>query len=497
MKKSIIKSILFVTCACALFAALSSLLRPVRNTKSFYEQTEDMVDVLLLGSSHTHCNINPNILWDEAGLAAQGFTTPMQPMSVTYYYLQEALKTQSPKLVVLDVFTLYPLETEDGYLDSDSPHLKRAANGLKLSPTKLEMVKNNVRQQEDAAQFILDLALYHNRWSIFTKNLDIDEFRYKGYLLSLGTSDKVTPITAEEHLTDYPKTTETARILPRNLDYLNKIVALTKEKGIDLLLVKTPNPATLKSTEQQAIYNSLHQYAETEQIPFIDFNGAFEKIGLDFSKDFLDEGHLNIFGAEKFSRYLAAYLTAHYSLEDRRPNPDYADWDAEVRAYLEFQHLLELKQVTDIREYAQRLADIDRYVIASSARNQFHMPEGFLTDSRSPLGIQNGVGNDTSYSYFSVYNKTDTDDARGYHYEEASDTSVLDYKNVRDGLPIILEIQSNHFEENSRASIKIDGTEYSINRTGLNFVVYDPVNQLVVDRFNVSPGSDEPYAITR
>ena len=58
------------------------------------------IDVLFLGSSHVHCNVNTQLLWDEYGMAAYLMTGAEQPLWNSYYNLKEALKTQKPRLVV-------------------------------------------------------------------------------------------------------------------------------------------------------------------------------------------------------------------------------------------------------------------------------------------------------------------------------------------------------------------------------------------------------------
>ena len=48
--------------------------------------------------------MNTQLLWDEYGMAAYLMTGAEQPLWNSYYNLKEALKTQKPKLVVLDMF---------------------------------------------------------------------------------------------------------------------------------------------------------------------------------------------------------------------------------------------------------------------------------------------------------------------------------------------------------------------------------------------------------
>ena len=72
--------------------------------KKFYMLDEDSVDVLILGSSHAFENINTGFLFDSYGIASYVLSGSVQPYWNTYYYLTEALKTQQPKVIILDAY---------------------------------------------------------------------------------------------------------------------------------------------------------------------------------------------------------------------------------------------------------------------------------------------------------------------------------------------------------------------------------------------------------
>ena len=68
----------------------------------YYRQPRDTVDVLAVGTSIAYAGINTNVLWEEYGIAAYDLCSAEQPFWVTYYTLQEALKTQTPRVILLD-----------------------------------------------------------------------------------------------------------------------------------------------------------------------------------------------------------------------------------------------------------------------------------------------------------------------------------------------------------------------------------------------------------
>lgn len=110
MKKTIqfiFKCILLVITACLLMTYFSIVLRPkyyeapddmTNKTEGFYALETNSLDVLFLGSSHSYYAFNPAILWKKTGAYSYVFAGECQPFSQTYYYLKQAIKTQTPQV---------------------------------------------------------------------------------------------------------------------------------------------------------------------------------------------------------------------------------------------------------------------------------------------------------------------------------------------------------------------------------------------------------------
>ena len=52
------------------------------NTKirGFYELEPNSLDVVFIGSSNVHCNINPNVIWNQYGITSYDFSCDMQDL---------------------------------------------------------------------------------------------------------------------------------------------------------------------------------------------------------------------------------------------------------------------------------------------------------------------------------------------------------------------------------------------------------------------------------
>lgn len=109
MKRSVTRIISFLIIFALVFFCWNSIFK-VKDSDGIYDLTkmydldDDTVDVLILGSSHAFESFNTGTLWDDHGMASYICGGSVQPMWNTYYYLKEVLKTQSPKLIVLEGF---------------------------------------------------------------------------------------------------------------------------------------------------------------------------------------------------------------------------------------------------------------------------------------------------------------------------------------------------------------------------------------------------------
>ena len=81
--------------------------------ESFWNLPNDTNDVLFFGTSHMVSGISPMEIYEKNGIVSYNLGTSCQPIQGTYYLLKEALKYQSPKVIVLDVSNLFYQGTED------------------------------------------------------------------------------------------------------------------------------------------------------------------------------------------------------------------------------------------------------------------------------------------------------------------------------------------------------------------------------------------------
>ena len=366
MRKNLIKLICFIFICILLFCRFHKVFNFIYgdcfySVTIFYEEPENSIDVLCFGSSHIFENINAGILWDEYGIASFNLCGSIQPLWNSYYYMKEALKTQNPKLIILDVFGA--IQTQE-YID----HSRIIKNnyGLRFSKDKIESVIVS-SPEESRMDYLLEYPTYHSRYSEIGRADFADHTgraiykNWKGFGINTNTTSYSEPknfyTDGMEELTDKVEY------------YLLKIIQLSKDNDIPLLLLKTPH---ILNQDQQKIYNRVAEIANANDIPFVNFNLFYHEIGLDFSTDYADSSHLNHLGNAKFTRYLAEHLKENYDIPDRRGDAGYESYDLMAADCGQIVYNFELTQIKDIGNYIDKTLEEDYvtvYTISGDYKN--------------------------------------------------------------------------------------------------------------------------------
>jgi hypothetical protein len=320
----------------------------------FYAEKKDDIDVLIMGSSNSFCTVDPIVLYDEYGIAAYDFGSSSQQMNMTYLYLKEALKKQSPKLVALEVNMLV-----GNSLDYENESALRW--GLTDMPLSLDKVKTIYEAtggiSADFFSYIFPIFRYHSRWNELSKTdytyFYSDKANYtKGYLETLSVYEETV------YLDGYMSEGE-AYVDERNIAYLDKIIELCRKNNIELLLFKSPREGWYKYET-----DAVRQIADERNIQFIDYNELYYngEFYIDVTNDFRDYEHLNNYGASKVTSSLGSYIKVVFDIPDRRGEVTANSWDkaSEYRARSNYQ---EYMSATTAQECLEMLQDDENYVL--------------------------------------------------------------------------------------------------------------------------------------
>lgn len=416
--------------------------------KTFYELEDNTVDVLVLGTSHAFEGINPAILWDDLGVTSYDLCGAMAPMWNSYYYLEEALKSQSPQLVILEAFSLVPTFEDD---EDASKYIKNTF-GLKPSGTKLEAIKETTG--EEWVSYGLAYIQYHNRYSELS---DIDFYPYRNdeplfsSWLGYGRNYSILPFEDRTFDNHYMY----LDLREKEEEYYRKIIGLCQEKEIPILIMAVPYGGY--SGIDMSFLNSGAMIAEELGVPFVDFNLYREAIGLDASTDFADYNHLSYVGSDRFSHYLAKFLDSNFELVSHdKTDTRYARWNRAYAYYVRDSFNHEISMVEETETYWEMLYALpDSYEIIINIPGKDILGKDADSDDAS-------IPETTEVWHLQSGKATQLEETSyGYYYKMQLGHNEL----VIDELAMYWKQQAIAFPD----------------KTGMKVMVFDTENQCIVD----------------
>ena len=441
----------------------------IDNLTTFYELEDDSVDVLFLGSSHVYVDINTGTLWDEYGIASYVLGGAIQPMWNTYYFLKEALKTQTPELIVLEGYTTMS-DLEYG----DVSKIMVNNYGLHWSVDKINSIKVSV-PEERRTEYLIEYMQYHTRYTElsaadFLKNQNNRLYDdWKGFYPLMETAPSET--------IDVRGVTERVALLEKVEKYYRATIELAQENHIPIMVVLSPY-AGISEYDQQK-FNTAGDIAAEYGVPFINCNLLCDEIGIDYSTDAAEMWHLNYRGTQKYSSFIGAYITEHYDISDRRDDPSYASWQRNASYIAQMIEDQLLRETDNIWEITLKLQNPNYWLfitvdgdgtVADENLHDFYNTMGLPVDVPCGMWYRNSDG----WAWCSQAEEAE-------QYIRAAHDFCMRRTADDDG------IYTN--------AIIIDNVQYQKVTNGINIVVYDTVTEEVADTIGISP--DAGYIIIR
>lgn len=293
---------------------------------NLYRQPDDSVDVLTVGTSLAYAGVNTNVLWEEYGIASYNLCSAEQPFWVSYYTIKEALKTQHPKVILLDA---KPAIYNRDYSKRGRTIL--STFGIRGIENRIGAIMACVEKPQDAMGYIFGLPEVHNgyakrTWNDFAFPPDNGGrgVSWKGYIESDVTEHHDRPSLVWNRVK--------RNMNDREEEYARKIFEMARDEGITIMLVGFPNP---DYANDHMYYNTLWAVAAEYGVEGINYNDPSLRFGLRYSSDFADWQHLNVKGSITFTRKLGADLKQMFDLPDRRGDAHFASYDTCAQLWAE------------------------------------------------------------------------------------------------------------------------------------------------------------------
>lgn len=460
MKKVIdfIKFLIFILLTILLALYLSSVFRPKKTElpndttnkiNGFYALEENSLDVLFLGTSHTYYGFNPSVLYMKTGLSSYVFAGECQPASVTYYYLKEALKTQTPELIVLDVFSLLPSSQKC----QTTGIIKKNLEDFKFSSNKVEAL--SLLKDESLLENVFDISIYKDRWNEIQPEDFLSPFQTQfnedfGYTEGYPVDDPI-------YVRDKYETTDV--LIPEKdaIHNLFKILNLAKENDIDVLVVKTPY---YKTEEEHKMINYLFEKVREFGCNTLDFNQLYDELDFIFDRDG-DVWHCNVRGAWKITNYLSEYLLETYPISVQE-----SIYDEQYKLLYNKTMKHMLWTYLDSKEYLSYLSELDVTLLINYNGKDY----GWISDEHLNLLHQVGIpAFDLHSDYVAVISGKET------YFEHFSNLMLDDDVIVGED---VIRCKS----DGTTYKFIYNGEEVEYNHVSFNMIVIDNLTKTVMDR---------------
>lgn len=439
------------------------------------------VDMVYIGGSAAFSYWEPLKAWNDCGFTSYLYATNGIQAENIKAYIKETQKTQNPKLYVVGVraFQYYTNEQEEG-------GLRRATDSMDLTSfARYGLLKDyfdnrTITDDTDILSYYLDIAKYHTNienlgsreaWRFINNNGSSpnkgwewhDSYRYLEESQGFITDERTELLeNAEKTLVDL-------------LDYC-------KEEGLNVLFVVCPYHITM---EDQKKYNTIGDIVKSYGFDYLNTNEYYDEMGVDFTTDFYDNNHVNLFGAAKYTEFLEHYILDNYDMPDHREDDDYSSWDEDYLRFIEeetahaaiitdlrldvekgLQMADEMRQTQNLSEW-YNLAGDERYTLFIATGDNVYGPQNILDQKvMEPMGLKNNIRRQIriiSNSEFIYSNEEDRNEyASGF-------------------LGFTGEVSYNISVEEGVSSILIRSKEVSLSQKDINIVVLDNNYEKVVD----------------
>lgn len=442
----------------------------------FYEMEENSIDVLFLGSSVAVNAFSPQEIYNDYGIRSYNLGSEQQSIFLSYFWLKEALRFQSPEVVVLDTKFLFELHPES-IINTTEGLTRKCLDPMKWSSVKREAVSDlcKLDSSQSEISYYLKNIRFHTRWTGL-KEYDVvtDEVRYsqlKGYapIETYGRATYNTFTSAGD--TETKQNTQSVM-----QTYLDKMVALCKEQGITLVLVALPG-----NSMNDAYNNTLTAYAEENGLDYYNMceTQLYASIGAELPRENM-VGHENLWGAIKMSQFVGGLLADIYHVSVVKDE----QYEITKEYYEHIKKNCELPHITNINEYLEAIGD-ENYTVFIAAKDDAtaRLTEDTKQKLRN-LGLKYDLTDKYRWSYAAVISP---ENGIAECLEDGKTATLAG--SIRDK-NTFYSISSCGYKAGSKSSITIDGTEYCRNTRGLNIVVYDNKLMKVIDKVTFDTWGD-------
>ena len=168
--------------------------------EEYYQETTDH-EVLFVGDCEVYENFSPITLYEDYGITSYIRGSAQQLTWQSYYLLEDALRYETPKVVVFNVLAMKYNEPQS------EAYNRMSIDGMKMSSSKIGAIQASMTEEEHMLDYIFPILRYHSRWSDLSAE-DVkymfhkDKVSHNGYYMRVDVRP-VDGFPEPEKLSDY------------------------------------------------------------------------------------------------------------------------------------------------------------------------------------------------------------------------------------------------------------------------------------------------------
>ncbi len=459
-------------------------------------KTEQDLDVVYIGGSAAFTYWQPPRAWAEYGIKSYNYATNSIPAEAIIGNIREIRKTHEPELFVIGVrsFQYWSEQVNDTEIRYITDSMDYSLNRWRMVYEYLS--NRNVTDDIDVTSLYFDIAKYHTNFGVLNnssqwKLMDNEgSSEYNGWMVYPGQESLERPMNLVEERTE---------LAEGSREVLLELLEYCSEENLQVLFVVSPYWI---DADQQTVFNAMGDLIETYGFGYLDANKFYDEMGIDFATDFQDIRHVNVYGSEKFTRFLAEYIKENYQLPDHRGEENTEEWDEMYQSFCvtEAAEKASINQkITDgIAAYdnGKKLKDIDNpYEWCAKAMNENYT---VLMESQGEK-LQLNTQTKFLFDQWEIPYGDASDIIRVYSGEESlyAENAALaeNYKGEFEGHSD--RVTGYEINSGDKGTILIEGIECGLGREGLNIVVYDNNYREVLDSVVITQPENGELTVQR
>lgn len=286
--------------------------------EGFYQEDSGSLDAVFIGASDMYTSFMPGRAYEKYGFTSYLLASESITSDGVLTAVKEVVRTQKPQLVVVEANAfLY----SDDQNDQNQAYIHKFFDNLPFSLNKLDYIQKNV-PVDDRWEYIFPLIKYHSLWTEYPERfymmasdltLDMRGYNYlKGFRTTAQIYKSKTPSLNDQIVTEH----DTLPLDPKLESQLRELLDYAKQNDVNLVFVRAPHYVTKETYDRVKRSNQMAHIVNEEGFSYYTFESDARDIGIDDQHDFYNAEHMNVYGALKFTDYVAERLV---KTEDLKP----------------------------------------------------------------------------------------------------------------------------------------------------------------------------------